>query len=162
MLCDERIIITDEYNNDVKIIPIPLNFDKNIYLIQCLTEEESKKRQRDVDKFIRNQLILVGNHVLTSTFADTIHFMTELKLYDTGNKQNKYLSIAEYQSTKNLKLKGVENHNIFISKSEAWAMYQIYNISHRGYSTSMVLENEFKFTPQVLTKVLNNFKLLGN
>lgn len=162
MLYDQKIIFNDEQDNPVKIIPIALNLDKGIYLLNCVSEHESQKRGRDMDRFIRNQLVLVGNSILTSTFSDTVHFMSELKLFDTGNEQNKYLSVTEYKATKNLKLKGMEDQNIFISKSEAWAMYKLYDLSYKGYSTITVLEHEFRFTPQVLTKVLHYIKLLGN
>jgi hypothetical protein len=86
--------------------------------------------------------------------------MEELNLFDIGNNQNKYLDITEYQSTKNLKLKHNGDGNIFISKSEAKAMYKIFNLAFLGYSVATVLEKEYRFTPQDLTKLLHHHNFL--
>lgn len=109
-------------------------------------------------KYIRNELILVNNQILTSTFSDTVHFMEELSLFDTGNDQNKYLAVAEHQKIKNLKLKNV-NDNIFVSKSEARAIYRLFNMALMGYSLSVVLEKEFRFTPSNLGEILNELNI---
>ena len=81
--------------------------------------------------------------------------MKELKLFDYGNNQNKYLNITEYKATKNLKLNYGGDKDIFIAKSEAQAMYKIFNLAFSTYTVVSVLENEFKFTPQMLTKLLH-------
>jgi hypothetical protein len=85
--------------------------------------------------------------------------MEELSLFDIGNDQNKYLAVAEHQKIKNLKLKNI-NDNIFISKSEAKAMNRLFNMALMGYSLSVVLEKEFRFTPQDLTKLLHHHNFL--
>lgn len=155
MAHDQIFTLRDDAGVELKIIPVALNLDKEIYLLHIFEEDHSAKK-----KFIRNELALIGNQILTSTFSDTVHFMEELNLFDIGNNQNKYLDITEYQSTKNLKLKHNGNQNIFISKSEAKAMYKIFNLAFLGYSVAAVLEKEFRFTPQLLTKTLHDNKLL--
>ncbi|MBD3841935.1 MAG: hypothetical protein IE909_08625 [Campylobacterales bacterium] len=155
MAYDQIFTFQDQNGAELKIVPVALNLDKSIYLLHIFEEDHSAKK-----KFIRNELVIVGKHILTSTFSDTIHFFEELKLFDYGNDQNKYLNITEYKSTKNLKLKHDPEKNIFISKSEAQAMYKIFNLAFQGYSVAAVLENEFRFTPQMLTKLLHEQKFL--
>lgn len=152
MAHDQIIYLRDDFGVELKIIPVALNFDKEIHLLHIFEEDTSVKK-----KFIRNELISIGDQILTSTFSDTVHFMEELNLFDIGNNQNKYLDITEYKNTKNLKLKHNGDKNIFISKSEAKAMYKIFNLAFLGYSVSTVLEREFRFTPQTLTQLLHNF-----
>lgn len=155
MAMNEIFKLTDDFGAELKIIQVALNLDKEIYLLHIFEEDQSAKK-----KFIRNELVLVGNQILTSTFSDTVHFMEELNLFDIGNNQNKYLDVTEYQSTKNLKLKHNCDENIFISKSEAKAMYKIFNLAFLGYSVATVLEKEFRVTPQILTKLLHDNNLL--
>ena len=153
MAMDQLIQITDDEGVSLTIIPISLNLDKRIHLIHVFEENISSNK-----KYIRNELILVNNQILTSTFSDTVHFMEELSLFDTGNDQNKYLAIAEHQKIKNLKLKNV-NDNIFVSKSEAKAIYRLFNMALMGYSLSVVLEKEFRFTPSNLGEILNELNI---
>ena len=155
MAYDQIFTLEDNLGIELRIIPVALNLDKEIYLLHIFEEENTLNK-----KYIRNELILVKNQILTSTFCDTVHFMEELNLFDIGNNQNKYLDITEYQSTKNLKLKHNGDGNIFISKSEAKAMYKIFNLAFLGYSVATVLEKEFKFTPQDLTKLLHHHNFL--
>ena len=155
MINDQIFTVSDNFGVELRAVPVSLNLDKEIYLIHVYEDDKILKK-----KFIRNELFLIGNQILTSTFSDTVHFMEELNLFDFGNNQNKYLDITEYQSTKNLKLKHNGDENIFISKSEAKAMYKIFNLAFLGYSVAAVLEKEFRFTPQLLTKTLHDNQLL--
>lgn len=155
MAHDQLFTLRDDLGVELIIILIALNLDKEIYLLSIYEENLHAKK-----KFIRNELILIGNQILTSTFSDTIHFMEEINLFDVGNSQNKYLEISEFKSTKNLKLKHNGEENIFLSKSEAKAMYKIFNLAFIGYSVASVLEREFKFTPQLLSKFLHQNQLL--
>ena len=155
MAHDQIFTLRDDIGVELKIIPVSLNLDKEIYLLHIFEEDYSVKK-----KFIRNELVLVSNQILTSTFSDTVHFMEELNLFDIGNDQNKYLDVTEYKNTKNLKLKHNGEENIFLSKSEAKAMYKIFNLAFLGYSVASVLEKEFRFTPQLLTKLFHEHQLL--
>ena len=155
MAHDQIFTLRDDAGVELKIIPVALNLDKEIYLLHIFEKDHGAKK-----KFIRNELVLIGNQILTSTFSDTVHFMEELNLFDIGNDQNKYLDITEYKHTKNLKLKHNGDENIFISKSEAKAMYKIFNLAFLGYSVATVLEKEFRFTPQLLTKLFHQNNLL--
>lgn len=155
MAFDQIFTFRDDNDAELKIVSVALNLDKEIYLLHIFEEKPDLNK-----KFIRNEVILVGTHMLTSTFSDTVHFMEELKLFDFGNDQNKYLNITEYKSTKNLKLIYQGEQNIFISKSEALAMYKIFNLAFQGYSIAALLENEFRLSPQLLTKLLHQQKFL--
>ena len=155
MAHDQIFYLRDNFGVELQIIPVALNLDKEIHLLHIFEEDHNAKK-----KFIRNELILIGDQILTSTFSDTEHFMGDLNLFDIGNNQNKYLDIAEYHNTKNLKLKHNGDKNIYISKSEAKAMYKIFNLAFLGYSVATVLEREFRLTPQHLTQLLHQFKFL--
>lgn len=155
MAYDQMFTLEDNLGIELRIIPVALNLDKDIYLLHIFEEDDTLKK-----KYIRNELVLIKNQILTSTFSDTVHFMEELNLFDVGNNQNKYLDIAEYQNTKNLKLKHNGDGNIFISRSEAKAMYKIFNLAFLGYSVATVLEKEYRFTPQDLTKLLHHHNFL--
>jgi hypothetical protein len=154
MAYDQMFTLKDNLGIELGIIPVALNLDKDIYLLHVFEEDNTLKK-----KYIRNELVLIKNQILTSTFSDTVHFMEELSLFDIGNDQNKYLAIAEHQKIKNLKLKNI-NDNIFISKSEAKAMNRLFNMALMGYSLSVVLEKEYRFTPQDLTKLLHHHNFL--
>ena len=155
MAYNQMFTLRDNLGIELKVIPVALNLDKDIYMLHIFEENLEVKK-----KYIRNELVLVGTNILTSTFSDTVHLMEELSLFDYGNDQNKYLSVTDYKATKNLKLKYDGNKDIFISKSEARAMYKIFNLAFMGYSVSTVLEKELRFTPQLLTKILHENRFL--
>ena len=156
MAHDQIFTLRDDFGVELKIIPVALNIDKKIHLLHVFEEDQSAKK-----KFIRNELVLIDNQILTSTFSDTVHFFEEINLFDVGNNQNKYLDVTEYKSTKNLKLKYSDDKNIFISRSEAKAMYKIFNLAFLGYSVATVLEKEFRLTPQHLTQLLHENNMLS-
>lgn len=151
---DDLVKEYDKYNK-LEFRDIALERDNAIYLLKAIEVDSSNKRS-----YIRNVGIRVGTTVVTSNFCDTVHFMEELKLFDTGNSQNKYFEVVEYQKNKNLKLKLETDSNIFISKAQAKGIYKNYNLSFLGYSMARVLEYEFTFTPEILTKILFENKLL--
>lgn len=154
MINDQIFTVSDNFGVELRVVPVSLNLDKEIYLIHVYEDDKILKK-----KFIRNELVLIGNQILTSTFSDTVHFMEELNLFDIGNSQNKYLDITEYQNIKNLKLKHNGDENIFISKSEAKAINRLFNIALLGCSLTSLIEKEFRFTPQMLTKFLHEYQL---
>ena len=154
MINDQIFTVSDIFGVELRAVPVSLNLDKEIYLIHVYEDDKILKK-----KFIRNELVLIGNQLLTSTFSDTVHFMEELNLFDMGNSQNKYLDITEYQNIKNLKLKHNGDENIFISKSEAKAINRLFNTALLGYSLTSLTEKEFRFTPQMLTKFLHEYQL---
>lgn len=79
MAHDQIFTFNDDEEVELKIIPVSLNLDKEIYLLHIFEEDKVAK------KYIRNELILIKNQILTSTFSDTIHFVEELNLFDFGN-----------------------------------------------------------------------------
>lgn len=141
-------------NFDITLTKVGLNFDKEIYLVRAFEEDQIAKK-----KYLRTAGILVGDELLTSTFADTTHFMEELNLFDFGNNQNKYFAVTEYVGTPNLKLI-INDKNIFISKAEAKTMYKLFNMSLIGYSLARVLEFEYRFTPQSISTALHRHDYL--
>jgi len=138
------------YLEDLEITKTTLLFGKNIYLIRAFKKENQKK------KYIKNLSILIDNVIYTATFADTQLFMEEINLFDRGNIQNKYMKITEFEGIKNLELQ-LANKRIYLSKSEAKAIYKIFNLAFAGYTVSRLLEDECILTHDILIKKgLNN------
>ncbi|WP_310440988.1 hypothetical protein [Sulfurimonas sp.] len=150
-------IFTLRDDNDTELLPVRVNLDSDVGMLLIQVFEPNEKTKK---KYLRGELIMVQNHILTSTFCDATHFMEEVNLFDYGNDQNKYLAIAEYKKTKNLKLKYAGDIDVFISKSAARAIYKIFNRALSGYSTAAILEKEIVFTPQMLTKLLHEYQFL--
>ena len=155
MAQDQIFNLDDE--NGIRLLPIAIALDREqeIYLVQIFEEQNEAKK-----KYLRGELILVQDCILTSSFCDTIHFFEEINLFDAGNDQNRYLAVTEYMSTKNLKLKYDGSVDVFISKALARGMYKIFNLSLTGYSMAALLEREFRLSPQILTQLLHKFEFL--
>ena len=114
--------ITD---GEIFITKTPLNWDKKIYLLRAFLRNGNKK-------YLKSFVILVENNIFAANFADTILVFEELNMFDKGDTKNKFFEVVEHQKIKNLKLK-IKGLKIFISRSEARAMYKIYNLSFLGY-----------------------------
>ena len=142
----DEIIENYVADGEVFINKTPLNRDKNIYLLRAFLRENNKK-------YLKSSAILISNVLFASNFADTALFFEELNLFEQGNEQNVFFEIVKHQKNINLKLK-IKDLKIFISKSEARAMYKIYNLSFVGYSLVRLLEDEYQFTPQNLAPLL--------
>jgi len=142
---DERIEY-EIYDKNIIITKVPLNRDKEIYLLRAFSIENKKK-------YLRNFAILVQNILFASNFADTVLLLEELNLFDKGDPKNKFFETTEHQKVKNLRLQ-INDIKIFISRSEAKAIYKIYNLSFLGYSLTRLLEAEYQFTPQNLAQLL--------
>jgi len=156
MAFDQTFKLRDDHGVELDALPIVLNIALAIYIIMIFETVivDAKKK-----KFLRNVLTVVGNHIITTRYADTTLFFAEIKLFEFGNEQNKFLLLREYKGIKNLKL-AIDEVELFISKSQANAMNAIYNQSFSGYSLSALLEREFILTPQKLTQILAKNKVL--
>lgn len=146
---NDYAIYYNEYNGYQTMASlITLNVEKEVFLINIVDEKNEAR-------FIRNKMIMIGRHIITSRYADTAHFMQEMRLFERGNDQNKYLSIRDYKGTRNLKLKcdGIETK--FFSKSEANTIREIYDQSFSSSKLSFLLENEFIFSREMLKDILD-------
>ncbi len=148
-------ILMDVIPENVKLVPIVLVHDKHIFLIRGREEDLQNKRS-----YVRTYLIMVGNEVVTSNYADTKLLISELKLFDKGNKQNKFTVVEKFDGDINLRLKLSKGH-IYITRAEALAILDIYYDSKSGVGTQRILEFELKFTRELLVKLLSNSGLLN-
>lgn len=139
---------------NVKLVPMAMIRDKEIFFV--VGKEEDPKNQKS---YIRTYLIMVGNEVVTSNYADTILLISELKLFEKGNKQNKFTVVEKFDGDINLRLKLSKGH-IYITRAEALAILTIYNDSRIGVGTQKILEHELKFTRELLVKLLSDSGLL--
>lgn len=154
MKLDDNIKEYDE-QNELKLGLIPLNLDKCINYLRAFEIDE-----RNQKRYVRGVGIAIGEHIITGTFMDTIHFIEELRLYNIGNEYNKYLKIVQKDKVENLRVNSDINSSIYISKSEAKAMCKIFDLSFSGISTTRVLDYEYRFTPETLNRLLKEEKLL--
>ena len=128
--------------------------NKNIYIIKI------KQEVFRIDKkFISNIFFMVGNELVTTNLADTRQLLTELKLFERGNKQNTFTSIEKFEGTINLKLQ-LNSSYIYIFKSEAETIVQVYHDILRGISIDTLTDREFQFTPDILTRLLASARIL--
>jgi len=142
----DEVIENQFYESEIIITKVPLNRNKNIYLLRAFFIENNKK-------YLKSSAILINNVLFASNFADTALFFEELNLFEQGNEQNTFFEIVKHQKNINLKLK-IKDLKIFISKGEARTMYKIYNLSFVGYSLTRLLEDEYRFIPQNLAHLL--------
>lgn len=128
--------------------------DKNIYLIRAKEDDYTLNKG-----YIRSLLIMVRNELVTTNYADTKLLLSEIKLFERGNKQNKYTTVEKFDGDVNLKLHLTDGY-IYISKAEALSITDIYSESKIGVSMARILEHELMFTPETLTMHLHNSKQL--
>ncbi len=152
---DQLIIESQTSTNQIKLKPIRLINDKQIYFIRV--KEEDYVNQKS---YLLGLMVMVGNELITTNYADTKLLLSEIKLFDRGNKQNTFTSLEKFDNDINLKLNLHKSH-IYISKAEALTITSMFDESKQGVSMQRIIENEFVMTPSVLTKLLDNTGLLG-
>jgi len=146
--------IFNDLHSNTKVTTLLL--DKNIYLIVY-----AKQAKEDKPKpYAIGIAIFAKTELVTFTFADTIHFIEELNLFEGGNNQNKYFDVVERMQTKNLRLKLKNGNNIYITKSEAKAICKIFSLILSLYSLLRITHDAgFPVTQKYLLDYLNNFIL---
>jgi len=147
-------IITEALPENITLEVIALIRDKQIALIRAKELDIGNKKS-----YARSLLIMVKDELLTTNYADTKLLLTELKLFDRGNKQNKFTTLEKKDGDINLKL-NLSNSHIYISKAEALTISGIYEESKIGVSIQRLMVEELKFTAESLTSYLHHSKLL--
>ena len=147
-------ILVDVIPENIKLFPIAMVHNKKIFLLRAREEDSTNNKN-----YVRSLLIMVGNELVTSNYADTKLLMSELKLFDRGNKQNKFTILEKFDGDINLKLK-LSTSYIYISRAEAHTILDIYHDSKSGVSTQRLLEFELKFTREALVRFLSKSGLL--
>ena len=109
--------------------------------------------------YLRTILFMINNEIITTNYADTRLLLSEFKLFDRGNKQNKYTTLEKFEGDINLKIK-LTNSTIYISKAEALTIVEMYNESKLGISMNRIIEKEYRFSAEELTIKLQNSKFL--
>lgn len=142
-------ILTDTIPENVSLRAITMLYEKKIFLIYAREEDKAKQRS-----YARSILIMVGNELVTSNYADTMLLFSEIKLFDYGNKQNRFTTIEKFDGDINLKLKLSTGH-VYLSKAEAATMLVIYAESKMGISLQRLLNFELRFTRETLVRFLS-------
>lgn len=154
----DELIKRDETNIQEPTV-VPLHNKKKIALLRAFEVD-----LRNNKKYMRNVLFIVENEVMTDNFSDTILLKEELKLFDKGDEQNTFFRVVE-RELKGKKVTSLElsldgGKKIYISKSEAKAIVDIWNMSMQGYSFSRILEYENQQTLESWTNILHQSGLL--
>jgi len=152
-MLDEQI--TKTIPSNVSLIEIPVIRNKEICFIRA-------KERVDVDKknYLRSILIMVGNELITTNFADTVVLLAEIQKFEHGNKQNFYTSVERHDGDVNLKLE-LTNGHIYISTVEALAIINMYKHSFQGVSLIRIIEEELVLTAEMIAGYLNENKMLN-
>lgn len=87
-MIDEEIEAVKMHN--VSLVCIDLIIDKEIYLIRAKEAKQSENRA-----FIRSLMFVVKNELVTTNYADTKLLLSEIKLFERGNEQNKYTTLEK-------------------------------------------------------------------
>ena len=131
-----------------------LNYDKKMVLLRLIEVDKVDKKS-----YLRTLMMIIDNELVTTNYPDTRLLIAELKLFNQGNKQNKYTAIQQKDGDTNLKLQ-LTNRAIYISKAEAYAIADIYHESKSGTNMMKLFEGEYKPEPSVLTSWIHEAGLL--
>jgi len=151
-MLDEQI--TKTVPSNVDLIEIPVIRNKKICFIRA-------KERVDADKksYLRSILIMVGDELITTNFADTVVFLAEIQKFERGNKQNFYTSIEQHNGNINLKLK-LTSVNVYISSVEALAITTMHKHALQGMSLIRIIEDELMLTAETIALYLHKNKML--
>lgn len=135
---------------DVEIKNIPAIRDKKISILRGKERDDNSNRS-----YLRTMMILVGDEIVASNYADSILFLSELRLFDKGNDQNKFFKIEKKNNICNLRLQSnISKKKIYVTKAEAEAFCRIFNDAKLGVSMTRILEEEFLPTLEQLAELL--------
>ncbi len=154
----DELIKKDHINRPEPTV-VYLHNKKQISLVRAF-EIDAKKDK----KYMRNVLFIVENEVITDNFADTILLKEELKLFDNGDEQNTFFRVVQ-RELNGKKVTSLEfaldgGEKIYISKSEAKAIVDIWNMAMQGYSFARILEHENTQTLETWTDIIHQSGLL--
>lgn len=139
--------IFKELDNKIRIIPLAK--DKHIYLVLYVDRYSEKDKP-----FLSDVAIVARTKIVTFSFADSIHFIEELTLFENSNSQNKYFDIVEHMKIVNLRMRLFDT--LYISKSETKAIVRIFNNCVTGYSLQGINQyNNFGVSESVLLQYLH-------
>lgn len=152
-------LIKKDYINRPEPTVVHLHNKKKIALLRAFEVDA-----RNSKKYMRNVLFAVENEAITDNFADTILLKEELKLFEKGDEQNTFFKVVSRElsgkKVTSLELALDDGKKVYISKSEARAIVDIWNMSMQGYSFSRILEYENDQTLESWTNILHQSGLL--
>lgn len=97
-------------------------------------------------KYLRSFAILFDNKLLiTDNVRKTELFITELTLFERGDKNNVYFEIVTRESAISLKIKNIKE-NIYVTKSQAKSIVDCYYRVNRNFNMDYAYEDEIALT----------------
>lgn len=152
-------LIKKDYTNRPEPTIVHLHNKKQISLVRAFEIDA-----RNSKKYMRNVLFAIENEAITDNFADTILLKEELKLFDQGDEQNTFFKVVQRElngkKVISLEFSLDDGKKIHVSKSEAKAIVDIWNMSMQGYSFARILEHENTQTLESWTNILYQSNLL--
>ena len=150
----------DEIFDDIRyseehLDAVYLNRDKKIFLIRGFVYDYDNKK-----RYLHSLLILINKTFVTQNYADTKLIIAELKLFEKGNKQNKYTQLVRKDGDINLKISLGKTNNVYISKAEALAITSIFTESLYGFSLQRIISEEHLLDIEKLLTHFEKFKIL--
>lgn len=105
-----------------------------------------KKNHTNEKRYLYNLAVTIENEFILSDFADFCLFKEELGLFDKGDTQNKFFTITsrkwKNEQVISLEIETRNNTKVYISKSEAKAMYSILYTALASNSYSQIFDYE--------------------
>lgn len=154
----DELIKKDHINRPEPTV-VHLHNQKQISLVRAFEIDA-----RNSKKYMRNVLFAIKNEAITDNFADTILLKEELKLFDKGDEQNTFFKVVQRElngkKVTSLELSLDDGKKIYISRSEAKAIVDIWNMSMQGYSFARILEHENTQTLESWTDIIHQSGLL--
>lgn len=116
---------------------VVLSNDKKIDLLIFYRNDIRIKKKHMLSMFVS-----IDDNIISESVSDTILFFEELKMFEQANEQNKFFKKVQQDKKNSLLCKLFEN-KIYLSKIEASAIYQMFNMYKNGYSPLYADADEF-------------------
>lgn len=175
-MIDELITETDSLNL-LKVNHAPLSTFLDLNLVRVFEND-----QKNGKSYIRLVIIMFGNEIVTTVYADANQMKSEIKLFANGNELNRFFKIASL-NTKSKKFKELGylddeqadskgkalfsltskiplENEIFIGIADAEAIVNNWNDAFKGYSMTRLIEYPSEQTLVSLSKLLVEYGYL--
>lgn len=169
-MLDELITDVDALN-ELKINHAPLSTFLDFKLVRVFEVDS-----RNARSYMRLVVIMIGNEIITTIYADSNQIKSEIRLFDKGNPLNRFFKFATL-NTKSKKFKELGyvdedrsdapgkalvtltnkfplNKEIFIGIADAEAIIANWNDAFKGYSMTRLIEYPTDQTVKSLATLL--------
>ncbi len=150
-------LIKPVIQENIELIQVQVIRNKEISFILA-------KERDNIDKknYLRSFLILIGDELVTTNYADTVVLLAEIQKFErTGRKEkNFYTEVRQDNGQLGLQL-ALTNGHIYITPAEALAISIMHTKSMKGLSENRIIEDELILTAEMIATYLHKNKMLN-